>query len=197
MNNNFNSNNNFTPNNITATNYNSRNNNNGNEMRFAADAPYPSVQVTHQDPELGAQILDNVGGSNSEISTIALYIYNHYITNDEFKSVGEIFRQIAMVEMHHLDIFSGLSLALGMEPRLWTRQNNRFQYWTPSYVNYALDLKTMVLRALNGELAAIEKYEKQIDSTDDNYIIANLQRVILDEELHVEIFRQLIDTYQL
>ncbi len=167
------------------------------EIRVAADAPYPEIQVLGPDPKMGALILDNVGGSNSEISTVALYVYNHFISNEEFKKVANIFKRIAIVEMRHLDIFSELSLALGVEPRFWTIQNERFRYWTPSYVNYALDLKTMIHRALNGELAAIEKYQQQIAVTNDPNIVANLQRVILDEELHADIFRQMIRTYKL
>ena len=43
---------------------------------------------------------------------------------------------------------------------------------------------------------AVEKYTKQLNVIKDEVIIRNLKRIILDEELHVNILENYLNTYQ-
>ena len=51
--------------------------------------------------------------------------------------------------------------------------------------------------SLKGELAAIDKYQYQIRNIDNHCIVSNLERIIKDEEVHVDIFKEIIKEYHL
>ena len=71
-----------------------------------------------------------MGGQESEMSTIGLYIYNSIFLTSDTARIAEIFKNISIVEMHHLKIFGQLADQLGESPRLWTHRQNRMFYWT-------------------------------------------------------------------
>lgn len=168
-----------------------------NKLTYSDSAPYPEIKVCGQNYRYAGWMLDNVGGSNSEMSAVSLYLYNNLITDCHFEDIAAIFHKISIVEMHHLEIFGKLALELGEDPRLWTRCRSRKIYWTPGYNQYPTVLSPLVRNALSGELAAIEKYENQIRSIDDPCIVENLKRIVADEQIHVELFKEIIAIYDL
>lgn len=163
-------------------------------LSFSAGQPYPEIAVQCKNPVYARWMLDNVGGSNSEMSAISLYIYNNMITGT-YEDVSYIFHKISIVEMHHLNIFGKLALLLGENPRLWTKKGRRNVYWTPGYNHYPLQLAPLLLNAVNGEKAAIAKYQQQICQIDDTLIVENLKRIILDEQIHLQLYQQLYKEY--
>lgn len=158
---------------------------------FLVTTPYPEVRVTQQNPVYAQMMLDDMGGSVSEMSAVALYFYDNLLTEKE-AVVAEAFHKISITEMHHLAIFGQLALLLGESPRLWSQRNQGRFYWTPGYLNYYCDLTDILRNALAGEEAAIQKYQSQLNVITDPYIIDNLQRIIEDEQAHVKIFKFLL-----
>ena len=156
-------------------------------MKYCVDLPYPPVTIASVNNEYGQMILDNVGGMTSEMSAVSSYVYNHVISGDNFKDLKEAFLKIGIVEMHHLDIFCDLSLKLGMDPRLWTCTNEYNEYWSPAYNNYPNQLQELLENAIINEEKAIEKYTFQASVIKDPNIVNILNRIIMDEKLHVEI----------
>ncbi len=161
---------------------------------YQESASYPAVCVERENVTYAKEMLDNVGGNNSEMSAVGLYFYNSVILNS-YKNLSEIFHRISIVEMHHLDIFARMASQLGEDPRLWTQKGSRDIYWSPSYNRYPRDLKALLINALEGEKAAIDKYERQVRMTEDKNIVENLKRIIKDEQVHVEIFQTLLACY--
>ena len=47
----------------------------------------------------GLMILDNVGGMDSKVSTISLYMYNYIIIDDSFRELKTLFLDMAKDEM--------------------------------------------------------------------------------------------------
>lgn len=156
-------------------------------MNYHLDLPYPPIRITCPNEEHGQMILDNVGGMDSEMSAISLYLYNHIISADAFKELNQAFLKISEVEMRHLDIFSQLAFKLGMDPRMWSCFNEHNEYWSPAYNNYPNQLDALLVNAITSEHKAIEKYQFQAKVITDPFIVAILNRIILDELLHVEI----------
>lgn len=156
-------------------------------MKYKLDTPYPPIKVNCPHEEYGQMILDNVGGMVSEMSAVSSYMYNHIIAGEAFKELKEVFLHISMVEMEHLQIFSNLALQLGMDPRLWSCNHDRTEYWSPSFTNYPNQLNALLVNAITSEQKVIEKYSFQASVIKDPYIVAVLNRIIMDEKLHVEI----------
>ncbi|HIS62380.1 MAG TPA: manganese catalase family protein [Candidatus Scybalomonas excrementigallinarum] len=161
---------------------------------FADSSPYPDVRVQEKNHLYGRIMLDNMGGSNSEMSAISLYIYNNLLLENHVE-LSKIFRKISIVEMHHLETFGKIARLLGENPRLWTQRGNRMVYWSPAYNQYPMEMESLLKNALIGEEKAVQKYEEQCNVIKDANIVACLKRIIKDEELHIEIFKELCRNY--
>lgn len=159
-----------------------------------APDPYPEIKVQGRNPRYAQAMLSNLGGGNSEMSAVSLYFYNHMITS-RIPEVAAAFHEISIVEMHHLEIFGTLAMQLGADPRLWSIQRGRQAWWSPEYNQYIRKLGPLLHEAIRGERATIQKYESQLRWIQDESIRANLQRIILDERLHVEAFTHLRQQY--
>lgn len=85
---------------------------------YCVPEPYPPVQAVGKNRRYAEAMLDNVGGSNSEMSAVAVYVYDHLVTA-ELPEVADAFRGIGAVEMRHLEIFGTLARQMGEDPRLW------------------------------------------------------------------------------
>lgn len=163
-------------------------------LAFASNAPYPPVQVLGPNARYAAAMLSNIGSCNSEMSAVSLYFYNSIILRPLEADMAESFHEISIVEMRHLDIFGRLASLLGADPRLWScARGSRKEYWSPACNKYPQPPLALVQNALAGECAAIAQYRRQAGWIQDPYIVENLNRIIVDEECHVAIFRQMIE----
>lgn len=164
------------------------------ESPYQSSERYPGVRCEEKNPLYARTMLDNVGGSNSEMSAISLYLYDS-IVEAECPEVAEVFHHISIVEMHHLRIFATLAWQLGEDPRLWSQRNRSKMYWSPGYNKYPRKLHELLEYALEGERKAVRKYRNQCERIRDRNIVENLERIILDEEKHIALFEQLCDQY--
>lgn len=163
-------------------------------QRYTAEGPYPEVRVGGRNRRWGAAMLSNVGGSVSEMSAVADYIYGQFKVSGR-PEVADSFHHIAVVEMHHLTIFAELARQLGEDPRLWSGVQGRKRYWTPEYLNYPQRLGPLIQYAIAEERATIRKYEGQARWIGDENIVANLRRVIEDERVHIQVLQCLYESY--
>ena len=161
---------------------------------YAAPGEYPPVKVNEKNRLYGRMMLDNMGGQNSEMSAISLYIYNHLFLNDR-EYLSHVFRKISIVEMHHLATFGQIAKLMGENPRLWTHRGNGMAYWSPGYNQYPTELGYILQNALMGEKKAIQKYEEQCQIIQDENIVKCLKRIIEDEEVHIDILKMLYQEY--
>ena len=61
------------------------------EMIYTASIPYPEKQKVRPNKYYACEMLDNVGGCTSEMSTISLYLYNNLMTEEIDSNVAIIF----------------------------------------------------------------------------------------------------------
>lgn len=162
--------------------------------QYTAPGLYPEVRAQGKNRRYGQAILSNVGGGTSEMGAVALYIYGRF-TQEGRPEVADCLGHIAMVEMHHLSIFSTLACQLGEDPRLWTPFRGGRKYWTPEYLRYPRRLDQELRYAIEEERSAIRKYTQQALWIKDENVVANLRRIIADEEVHVQILTGLLESY--
>ncbi|MDE6312511.1 MAG: hypothetical protein K2M46_02655 [Lachnospiraceae bacterium] len=158
----------------------------------AVEQPYPPIQPKNRRIDYGNAMLSNMAGSHSEMSTISTYFYNSTILNPDYADMALCFRNISIVEMHHLHIFASLASQMGLEPRLWSTRNRRRFYWTPAYNKYSKVPRQILQNAIQGEEIAIETYMHQAKIIQDANIVENLNRIILDEQLHVKLLKEML-----
>jgi len=153
--------------------------------------PYPKIKVEEQNPEYAKEILSNISGENSKMSSVCMYFYNHLVTESNPELSGK-FRQIGLTEMRHLELFSNIAFQLGADPRLWELRGKRKVYWSSKSIKYSMKPKKMLMEALFSEHLAVDKYTKQTKLIKDVGIIEALNRIIIDDKEHIKMLTDLL-----
>ena len=151
---------------------------------YKSELPYPTLQVEKNlnDSKL---LLPSYGGNGSEITAIMTYSYQHFIVMN--KEIEDALSGIAVTEMTHMEMLGEAITALGGYPIIGGRT-----YWNGSYVNYTLDPKRFLKQNIIAEENAILNYEKTILNLSQDSLKQMLERIILDEEVHIKIFKELL-----
>lgn len=157
-------------------------------MEYKSTLPYPEIKVERKNTEYAKMLASAYAGNVSEDTAIHLYMYESFVLNNEYSDIME---QIAIVEMHHLEILAKLIYLLGLEPIYKTYDPNK--YFSGDYIKYGKTLNNMLEINIISEEIAIDNYEKLINIIDDKYIKEILNRIILDEKIHLEIFKKIKD----
>lgn len=159
------------------------------KLPVADPAPYPPIRVQGPSPACLRAMLQNLGGGESEMTAVAQYFYNCTVLAPSHPKASEYFHAIAVVEMRHLSIFAQLVQLLGGDPRLWSYSGGRTAYWNPGALTYSRELPVLLNRAITAENRTITEYRRLAKELQDPCIQAILERLILDEDRHVYIFR--------
>lgn len=164
-------------------------------MKYTLDTPYPSIKELDTNIEYSQIILSNLGGLHSEMNAVSLYFYNHIILENQWPQLSKAMIQIAIVEMKHLDIFARMCYKLGADPRLWDCHHDLLEYWSPGFNVYPRQINTLLENAIIQEQNTITNYQYQISCIDEPIIQNMLNRIIMDEQLHIEIFESFLKDY--
>ncbi|NLY55436.1 MAG: bacterioferritin [Firmicutes bacterium] len=151
-----------------------------------APGPYPPVKVKGPHPQYAQMLLDAFAdGAAAELTAITQY-FNHYLVNPD-KEVARLQFCIALVEMEHLELLGELIEQLGGDPRYW-RSNKA--YWDGGNVAYGVKMTPSELLRLDieGEICAIEAYERLITEIADPGVRRVLERIVEDERVHLDLF---------
>jgi len=167
------------------------NDDNINECPYRINEPYPPVRVVGPNPVYACSMLGNIASIISEMSDIVRYSYIAVVTKPKYSWISKCFHDVSIVEMYHLNIFSELALLLGADPRLWVCSEKHPQWWSPSFISYPRELRALVEESIKAEKAAIRKYSKEARNIRDTNIVAILNRIIRDEEHHLQIFNEI------
>lgn len=162
---------------------------------YCIDLPYPKVEVNGENSKYLNLILMNYASSISEFDTLSQYTYHQIALTHENSEVYETIKGISLVEMHHLKLLGEIILKLGGQPGYWIN-NKKKNYWSSKLLNYDLSsLKVILEIDIQNEKAAIKQYRETIKQIDDNGINTIIKRIILDEELHIQLLVELYNKY--
>ena len=160
-------------------------------MKVYSDIPYPKIQVSKKSKET-ANLLSYVYASNeSELTQILLYVYQSMVLENVNQEIAQSLLEISKVEMHHLYLLGNTIQALGSSPIYADCNFNMKNYWNSDDVYYDTDLKTILEIDIESEKRAIYDYQMLLNVIDDCYIKNLLERIILDEQIHLQIFLEL------
>lgn len=161
---------------------------------FSDPSPYPEIRVEAPNQAYLEMIMDDYAGIVSEFTAINQYLY-HYFETKKYDDLSEMFESIAINEMLHMEILSKLINLLGGRPFFRGGASTRGNDWSPRFVYYGCNICDMLHADLNSEFKAIKNYQEHIRLIDDKYIKKILERIILDERVHVEHYKNAIDNY--
>ena len=170
--------------------------------------PFPEIRVEKENIEYANMILDAyASAADSEIQAITQYLYHGKTI--KVKGIASGLMCIAMVEMRHLDALGELIALLGGKPIYYN--SNRY-FWGTENIAYGdshimclnYDEKDMnnkeiirqkLMLDIKGEINAINGYKFIMRNITDKYIRKILEKIISDEETHIEIFEAMMKKY--
>ncbi len=136
-------------------------------------------------------LYDDFSGEDGELTAITQYIYEH-IEYDYQPKMSNILLKIAIEEMRHIKILGEIIKKLGGNP---IYVNSQKKQWTSENVKYSFEnLNEMLRYNIKSEEKAIEGYKRAIRYTKNIYLKNIFERIILDEQKHIEVFMKLIKT---
>ena len=160
-------------------------------MKVFSDKPYPQAKVVKENKEY-ANLLSHVySGSESELTEILLYVYQSMVLENTNQEIAKILLEISKVEMHHLYLLGSTIKNLGSNPIYADCNFNLKTYWNSNDVYYDTDLNTMLEIDIESERRAIHDYQMLLTVINDDYIKELIERIILDEQIHLQIFLEL------
>lgn len=162
---------------------------------YQAKLPYPPIVVTKPNKHYAEIIQVNFAGSVSEFSAIAQYINHYFRTEDQYPEIAKALEYISIVEMHHLEILGKLIVKLGGNPGYWINKKDKKLDWSSHFINYGLTVTEMINYDINDEKLAIKQYISTQKKIADSNIISIIDRIILDEEVHIQVLTQLLKKY--
>lgn len=154
---------------------------------------YPEVSVEKENSYYADLLSIDYAGDVSETTAVMLYSYQHFDKFKENEEFSKILEKIAIDEMIHLELLGKTIKLLGKNPVYKTCEARKEEciMWSSKNVDYTTNLKEMLEVDINSEKIAIKTYEAHKKIINDKYIKVLLDRIILDEKRHLEIFTRL------
>lgn len=159
-------------------------------MEFKSSLLYPEINVEDKNTEYAKILLNLYSGRNSEETLFHTFFYQSLITDNEYKN---ILKQISDVEITHLEILGKLIKLLGIEPMFIFPNNidNGFKIWNSSFINYEKNKEKIILENIQDKENIINSYKEAYEKINDKYIKNIINRILLDEEIHISIFKEI------
>lgn len=158
---------------------------------YADPSPYPEIRVAAPNMSYAQLLMEDYAGAVSEFTAINQYLYHYFVTKESNHEVGKLLENVAITEMLHMEMLAELILLLGGNPVF---RGSRY-LWNPRMVYYGNDFCGRLKADLDSEYKAIQNYQIHIRMIDDPYVKNVLGRIILDEQVHVQLFKQAIEKY--
>ena len=147
-------------------------------------SPYPEVKGG-KDAQAVALLKEDYAGMQGELTAVAQYVFQNGRASDNETFANSVL-QIAIVEMMHLDMLGDAIVALGGEPEF----DDGKYFWNAGYVNYSKGYADMLKADIAAEKTAIENYLKHAAAIKNDTVKALLERIVVDERLHLRFFTE-------
>lgn len=158
------------------------------------DLPYPSTDNLQPDVRSGQIISFAYATLKGELTATLQYVYHHFYFDEIDKTDGETLMSIAVAEMMHIDILGKAMLRLGVSPK-YVQCPNTNTYFNTSTVSQSTTAQKMLMDDIQGEMNAIADYQKMLFILKNEQVEAIVQRIILDEQLHLEVLKEMLKRY--
>lgn len=153
---------------------------------LSVDSPYPSTEDLGKDRESVRIISPAYADSGSELTAVMQYVFQSVVFSGlQMKQYARILTEIAVAEMHHLDILGDMIYGMGTLPVFTSCPPLRFDFYNTSAVSYASEPVKMIRDDIRGEQEAIRLYQSMVRRLRNEKVSAVISRIILDEQLHL------------
>lgn len=160
-------------------------------QQYELNLPYPEVTGGNE-PRAVELLKEDYAGIVSEMTALCQYMFQHLLLTENGSPFAKEMECIAITEMRHKEMLGKAILRLGGTPIYATTTT----YWCANYVDYVEDPKRMILSDIKSEYAAIYNYRCHIQMIPNTSVKQLLERIILDEEMHIRLFNEMLRALQ-
>ena len=161
---------------------------------YHVDLPYPKLDQLQPDLCAAEIIAPAYASMSSELGAILQNLYHHFqYTERGMEKYATAMEDIAISEMTHFDLLGTALIRLGVDPVFTARPPRRYDYFNTSRIAYSTYPQKMLLDDIQGERMAIAQYEDMICRLRNEEVAALIQRIVMDERLHVQILSGLLE----
>ena len=160
------------------------------DIEVKESLPYPEIENATEDRETVAILKNLATSKNGELAGILQYIYQSVVSKSFNEEISSIFSEIGIVEMIHLDLLMSAITSFGGVPRYEDAMGNIFN---TASINYSIKLKDMLQNNIKDEQIAIMEYARASEKVKNKSLKELLNRIKLDEERHLEIFKRILN----
>lgn len=150
--------------------------------------PYPPAKADGVNIYFASLLTNDFAGPVGELSAVTDYTFQALVTPDQ--SIASLVSGISKVEMHHLQLIGQLIVSLGGNPRFAVQNGCGTCFWNGQLIGYATNPRDYLREDIKNEKATIENYRNRIEQISDNGVRAVLERIIKDEEHHIDLYGQ-------
>jgi bacterioferritin len=166
-------------------------------MSLKADLPYPSLEGIQEDCKTLRIVSPAYAGREGELTATLQYVYQSiYLDSCGLHDEAKLLIEIAITEMHHIEILGSLITRLGAPPVFTACPPYPVGFYSASCVNYVKSPVGMVQADIRGEKCAIAEYEQMLRLICSPQVRAVIARIIEDEKVHLAALEALLRQLQ-
>jgi len=160
------------------------------EFKIPLDVPYPPAKADGYNIFYASLLTNDFAGPVSELSAVTQYTFQSLASKDQ--KAAALVGGIAKIEMHHMQLIGQLIVSLGGIPRYTVQNGCGTSFWNGQLIGYDASARDFLRENIANEKAAIANYTHRIGQINDSGVRAVLNRIILDEEHHIDLYGQLL-----
>lgn len=160
-------------------------------IQIRASGNYPNIENANNDTRVVMLLKDLLASRNGEASGVMQYFFQSRIARQVDDEIADILEEISIVEMEHMQLLMDAIVAFGGVPKY---ENSKGQPFSANYINYSTKLKDMLQFNILDEQNAIRDYNNAQQFIDNQSLKNLLARIVEDEKLHLNIFKNLQNT---
>lgn len=134
------------------------------------------------------QIRNFISSKTGEWTSATTYLFQSYIVKE--KAIRETLQEIALDELEHIELLSGLLLDDDVVPYFVDAVN---MFWSSKYTNYEVDVRKFLKGNIEGEKGAIAGYLNFLDKCQNEKVKDVINHIVDDEKRHCEILENLLN----
>ncbi|MCX4361973.1 MAG: ferritin-like domain-containing protein [Clostridia bacterium] len=157
--------------------------------KYALDTPYPQLRGACSPCDI-KMLMDLYAGRASELTSITQYLYEHYVIDGLDDNVSECVLGIAKVEMYHHSLLGEAIVKMGGDPIM----GGSTCFWSGSNLKYTQNPICFLQNSINAEKLAVSNYRRAAACVKNASLSELLLRIGQDEELHIEILGELLES---
>lgn len=166
----------------------------GINMEAKTESGYPTLEEIKEDIVTLRLISPAYAGREGELTAILQYVFQSIVFGELGKSeISKRLIQIAVTEMHHLEILGTVITKLGAPPIFTISPPYPVGYYSASCVNYTRNPRQMLSADICAEENAISQYEHILCRIKNAPVAAVIARILEDEKLHLKQFNEMLE----